>query len=233
MKFAVFCFLMFSMALLPLAQGENIPVSISQNGSYILVTNSLHTGLVLVNTNSGEHIVITESLGAGYFASFSPDNRFVCFKAFQVTETGLLQAPMLFDIAAQSSFPLWSWEPQTGTPTIAPDGKIAFTVGSDLIILNPAFDQTATFNLGHHVNLLAFSPDGRKIAFNDPDQQIVILNLTNGQQEVITDGQKAWWGPEFSPDGNKVLATSVDGEIICADRATGQITSLGMGESPN
>jgi len=209
------------------ALADPVPVCVSDDGSLVLLTNAFYDGLILLN-EKGESIAITEGVNAGYYASFSPDNSFVCYKGFQ----GSLQAPVLYDIQKGQNIILWTWVPLAGTPAVSVDGNIAFTIGSELILFNSQLEILETFDLGHHVNLLAFSPDGSRIAYNDITQQIVVLSLSDGTKQKVTDGKKDYWNPRFSPNGDKLLVSGVDGDILCAGLGEGSLKTLGKGESP-
>ena len=221
-------------ALCANAMGDNgaIPLDISDDGTYILVTGSNYNGLALVNTQNDESVLITNSLNAGYYASISPDNRYVCYKLIQPTKKGaLLQAPMLYDIEEQWNIPLSRETKLAGTPDISESGNIAYTVGNELFILDSELEIVSMFDLEHHVNLVALSPDGERVAFNNEKEQIVILNLSDGTMEPATDVSGSFWGPEFSPDGEKILVRSAAGGVFCKDLLIEKLSFLGKGES--
>ena len=195
----VFCVASLAMA------AEAKLVSISEDGSLILKAGSNNRGLILVDTASGEETLISSGLGAGNYASISPDNLYVCFKLIEAGKKGKrIQTPMLYDIENGALVPLAKPAGAAGTPAVSPDGKIAFTVGNILSILDANMNTIMTADLGHHVNLIAFSPDGQSIAYNNKAEQIVVMSL-NGDKEVVTDGGGAFWGPQFSPAGDKLL----------------------------
>lgn len=227
--FSILCLFLIAVAVC----GESLPVFVSDDGALALVTDSLHRGLSLVRVKSGEIIFVTSSLNAGYYATISPDNRFVCFKSTERTAAGIIQTPCLFDIAEERAFALWEPSPVCGTPAIAPNGSIAFTAGKDLILLDAGLNVLNIIDLGHHVNLLAFSPAGDQIAFNTAEHQIAIVDLSNGAIQIITDDAQSYWGAKFSPNGDKVLVRSADGGIFCANPQEGQFLAIGKGESPD
>ena len=66
--------IVFCIASLAMASGAKL-VSISEDGSLILKAGSNNRGLILVDTASGEETLISNGLGAGNYASISPDNQ--------------------------------------------------------------------------------------------------------------------------------------------------------------
>ena len=224
--FALFCIVAFA-----LASGAQL-VSVSEDGALVLKTISNNQGLILADTKSGKEIVVSNGIGAGTYASISPDNLYVCFKLIEIGRDGnRIQTPMLFDIENSILIPLANPSKVAGTPAVSPDGKIAYTVGNILYVLDPDLNTIMTADLGHHVNLIAFSPDGQSIAYNNPEEQIVVISL-NGDTKLVTNGEGAFWDPEFSPDGDKLLASTVDGRIFCIDQATGALQIVGKGSDP-
>ena len=152
------------MAASDAGRGE-IPVFVSEDNALLLKTGPSHQGLVLVDTANGKETLVATSRGAGYYASISPDNRYVCFKLIEDRPEGGRQfTPMLFDIAGGVLIPLAEPSSEAGTPVVSREGKIAFTVGNVLTVLGADFTRVATLDLGHHVNLLALAPDGSSVA---------------------------------------------------------------------
>ncbi len=85
------------------SEQEN-PVSVSDDGTFFLKSLAARKGLCLVNTETGDEVVITENTGAGYYASISPDNQYVCFKLLQKDKVGAFkQTPALYDTMTGAS----------------------------------------------------------------------------------------------------------------------------------
>ena len=213
-------------------QGGGIPVSLSEDYAMLLKTGDHHQPLVLVETAGGGEVVVARGRGAGRYASISPDKKYVCFKLIQFDSTGNRSSvPMLYHIAANEYIPLMMPARDAGTPVVSENGTIAFTSGRQLTVLDSTFRPLATLDLGHHVNLLALSPDGKRVAYNNTEEQIVVQSLS-GEAQVVTDGQGGYWGPQFSPKGDRLLARSVDGKVLSIDLGTGATALIGRGENP-
>jgi|GEM_PF-4394282 len=210
----------------------NLPVFVSESGNQILLTGERHTGLVLANLSTNENIVISSIKGTGYYASISPDEKFVCYKTFKHTPQGTLQKSMLFDIKAKREIALNEWSPLAGTPAVSSNSLIAYTTGNKLYIKDEQFRLISTSELRNHVNLLSFSPDGLKIALNNKHEQIVILDIQAETREIISPKEGNFWGPLFSRTEEKLLFNSVDGKIFCKNlKAEKEAVIIGEGSS--
>ncbi len=193
---------------------EDIPVAIHEGRNLLLVTDSRHKGLTLINTGLSQQVQITDGMNAGYEAVISPDGRYVGYKAFQDNAAGVrLQAVMLYDIATKENLNLSGWQSRTGTPAFSANGKVGFTVGQTLFVLNSQLSMDGKFDLEGVANLVNFSADGGRIVYSALEGQVHALALSNGKDEILTQDNRNFWGPAFSPDGKKVLARTVDGDL--------------------
>ena len=92
-------------------------------------------------------------------------------------------------------------------------GQIAYTVGERLIVLNGDLKPAFEAELGTVANVLAFSPDGRRLAFSDPEEVISWIDVKTGQRGGPPAGGLRGYQPRFSPDGQGLLARRSNGEI--------------------
>ena len=60
------------------------PIDVSPDGELLLLFLPAGQGFELVNTRTGQRDVVSGTPNTGYFASISPDKRYVCFKDFQI-----------------------------------------------------------------------------------------------------------------------------------------------------
>lgn len=205
-----------------------VPVDATADGTYVLMTNDYYHGLALVNNLTGQSTVITDGRNAGYYATISADQRYVCYKAFKEERSQFLQAAMIYDIASGQSIALTEWASLVGTPAVAADGTIAVTRGNDLLLMNAHRAIVDVIEIGYHVNLLSFNGDGQKIAFNNDEGQIVVLDRSQKSMKVV-DGKNLYWGPKFSPKGDQLLAPTVNGYTALVD-LNGEIKSFVKGQ---
>lgn len=192
---------------------EDIPVALHEARQLLLVTDFAHKGLTLIHTGLSGQARITDGVNAGYDAAISPDGRYVSYKAFQETEGAMLQAAMLYDIQAKQTLNLSGWQARTGTPSVSSTGKVGFTVGRSLFVLDAKLALEGKFELDGTANLVDFSADGRRVAYSALEGQVHALDLSSGKDERLTRDGRHFYGPAFSPDGKRLLASTADGDV--------------------
>ena len=205
-------------------------VPIDTTNDYMLVTNNFNHGLALVDNQSGKSVTITDGRNAGYYARISPDQNYVCYKEFLAEGDSYLQKPMLYNIKTGRTVGLTNWSPLAGTPAVALNGTIAYSVGNELVLLDAKFNQVKSVNLGYHVNLFDFSKDSQKIAFNNAEGQVVVMNV-NGMGMRVVSSTNMLWGPKFSPNGDKIMAPTIDGQTALIDATTFEIKAMEKGQA--
>jgi autotransporter-associated beta strand protein len=208
---------------------EPAPVDISQDGELLLLFLAGNQGFELANTTTGERDTVSQTPNTGYFATISPDKKYVCFKDFQPANGRLLQVPVLYDIARKKQVPLADPALAAGNPVASSLGQIAYTLGSQLVILNADLSRAMETDLGALANVLAFSPDGRRLAFSDPNETVSWIDLGTGKLGGPPAGALSGYQPRFSPDGQGLLARRSNG-VITAWRA-GLSRSFGPAET--
>ena len=215
------------------AESSVIPLDLTQDGELLLITDSLRYNLTIFNTQTEETIEITNSRGAGYYASFSPDEKYVCYKYIKQNENGQIESsPALFSLKTSKTTFLGKPSKITGTPAVSPDGKIAYTIEDELIVLNPDMSEYLRKNLGFHVNLMAFSSDGFSLFYPDMNQQIVEFDLKSMEKKKISNDQSAsFWGPVVSPNGEYISYQSAAGNLFAYEKASKKTYSVGKGEN--
>jgi hypothetical protein len=199
----------------------DVPVAVHEGTGRVLVTDSLDRGLTLLHADGSDPIRVTGGTNAGYGASISPDGRYVCYKGFKDSSGARLQAALIFDIEAGEIVNLSGWRPRVGTPSMSPDGKVGFTIGRMLHILDAGWQRVRTVELEGTANLIGFSPDGRRVAYPDEEARLRVLELAEGKDVLLTLDGRGFWGPAFSPDGARLLASTADGDVAVIPSAPG------------
>src|ERR1017187_3102978 len=207
------------------------PIDVSPDGELLLLFLPTGQGFELVNTRTGQRDIVSGTPNTGYFASISPDKRYVCFKDFQVVGSDRLQVPVLYDIAGKQEVPLDKPAPAAGNPVASARGQIAYTVGSQLVVLNADLSRFMDVDLGALVNVLAFSPDGGRLAFSDPSETLSWIDLESGARVRLPAAGVHGYQPRFSPDGQALLARSSNDEITAAHLSTGVTRSFGRAQA--
>ena len=216
----------------PAATASSVPVALSADRQYVLVTSAGGNGLRLLDTTTRHTQRITDQPHTAPFASISPDERYVCYKAFVPAASGLAQVPTLFDVRRGTSVALCSPAPLAGTPVASRDGRIAFTVGRDLVVLASDLTHRTSVTLRERANLLSFSPDGRQIAVAFDRGGIAVGGAEDLAFREIVPGHVAAAPPQWSPDGERLAYRTADAQVVTVELATGAWTGHGEGEEP-
>jgi autotransporter-associated beta strand protein len=232
----------FTTAMLPPASAQaapplaletavSTPIDVSPDGELLLLFVPGLQGFEIVNTRTGERDLVSQTPCTGYFAAISPDKQYVCFKDFPQVAGRRLQLPMLYHIAQKKLVPLGDPAPAAGNPVVSSRGQVAYTVGEQLVVLNADLSPFLQLNLGAVVNVLAFSPDGGRLAFSDPNELISWIELDTGKRGAVPAGSVHGYQPRFSPKGQSLLARSANGEITACRLSDSAARSFGRAES--
>ncbi len=224
---------------LPVAQSTGpamVPVSITNDGRWMLTTDDQHAGLYLTNLETEFTRTITRSYNTGYYASFTPDGTRVAFKAFrpdESAEAGIFeQAAFLHDVATNRTHRITAWSPVVGTPAASVSGRIAVAVGDDIVILSRDLRQLSRYDVGHCSNLIAWSPDETQIAFGNENDHPSLLDLATGEVRVLINDAQSHYGPVFSPSGEHILFRTFTSYFSVIELASGKVYRHGFGEQP-
>lgn len=206
----------------------------SPDGRHVAMSGQDGQGVYVLELDTGDCLRITDAPSSGYAVNFSPDGQRLGFKLL-IPQTGRafpLQQPIVFEIGERLLTPLCEPVARAGVPSFAADGTLAYTVDRRLRILRPS-GQTATYTLDHYANLTPISPDGKKVAFNNADEAICILDLGTGKITALTPPGVSCFGPRWSPDSVRLAVSTIAGTLMSVDVARGQICELDRGTSPS
>jgi len=199
----------------------------SPDGSRIAFSGPDGRGLHAYDLRSGELLTITEQLSAGYAARWSPDGSRLGFKLFVDDKRRAMpwQVPVVLDVATHQLTALSEPVARAGVPTFAADGRIAASVGEQVVLFDATGKPIARHMVGVYANLTAMSPDGERVAFNDDHDAIWLLETASGRRTRVTsDG--AWYNPVWSPDGGRLLVHGISGRLACIDPDRGATVEL-------
>jgi len=211
--------------------GAALPMDISPDGELLLLVLPGGQGFELINTRTGQRDIVSLTANTGYFATVSPDKRHVCFKEFRQVGGRLFQMPSLYDIAQRKQVALCEPAPVAGNPAASTRGHIAYTLGEQLIVLNPDLSRFVEIQLGAVVNVLAFSPDGRWLAFSDGSETVSLLEVVTRARVALPANRLRGYQVWFSPDGQSLLGRGSSGEITACRIAGGVSRSFGLAAS--
>lgn len=216
---------------LALVTAVSTPIDVSSDGGLLLLFMPGLKGFELVNTQTGRRELVSSTPCTGYYATLSPDKRFVCFKDFQTVDGQRLQVPCLYEIARKKVIALAQPARLAGNPVMSNRGQIAYTLGENLMVLNPDLKKAMQLQLGEGINVLAFSPEGRRLAFGDAHEKISWLDLDTGQRVTLPFDRLHGSQPRFSPKGQSLLARSANGEVRGCTLDGSQARNFGRAET--
>lgn len=171
------------------------PIDVSSDGELLLLFLPNARGFALVNTLTGQRNIVSDTPNTGYYATISPDKRYVCFKDSQQAGDVRLQVPALCDIAGQKVVLLDKPAPAVGNPVASSRGQIACTVGRQLIVLNADLNRAMECDLGTSVNIMTFSPTGDGLHSVIPTRRFAALTWTRGSSPQCRRQACAVTGP--------------------------------------
>jgi Tol biopolymer transport system component len=141
------------------------------------------------------------------------------------------------------------WTVPAGPPVqlsrVSPDGRnVAFARGSDVMLRELATGRerrVAHFESGTPGPTMAWSPDGRRVAFEfrDAAKEIRVVNADGTGMRTLMAGHRSWARVlDFSPDGSRILASRGEGTgagdtvVFWLDAADGSRNDLVVREGP-
>ena len=177
----------------------------------------------LYELNNGIIKSFAEYPGSGRFYEIK-NNKLFFKKIFEKT---LLQAPAYIDLVTGKEFLLYNPEKLVGQPNMSDNGIIVFSVGNKIMVKNTVTGAEKFFNISDYANLVRISPNGTMIAYNNANDELILLNLSDGAKQVFTD--QGFVYPVWSPDSRKISYSSTTGYLYVYDLITGNTYFLGKG----
>jgi Tol biopolymer transport system component len=216
-----------STEMLSYTRGITNPI-ISPSGTHVVFSGEDYQGLYLLDLVSEKTLTIVKNPGAGYGANFSANGNKIGFK--QIDKNGL-QQPAYYDVTNQKIVTLFEKSIAAGVTTFSKNGRIAFTVGKSVIVLNEKLTEIYRYDLNNYANLAPISPDARKIVYNDANDQLFILDLETGDKTQLTFGDQSYFNPIWSHDSKKVAFSSINGFVFTIDIEGKNLFEIGRGSS--
>ena len=189
-------------------------------------TNNYSSAVYLVK--NGSPVELLSAPGCGSYYTFSVDGRQIGLK---LVDDGGNQIPAVYDLSTQTLTTLSAPTGRAGQVSFSRNGRIAYTRGEQLIVIDGTGEQT--YPLGTYANLAPLSPDGSSVVYNDNNDQLWLFKFEAGERFLISDGKLGYFNPNWSPDGSKILSSSLNGFIRVYDLETKRTFDLGEGNHPS
>ena len=199
--------------------------------SRLLVTSGFHPVLQVWDLATGEAIRrLSGHTGFANMTSFSPDGRRLCTYSWDPDDRtvrfwDMATDQVLFGPIKEPSAIYYGALSRDGRrlATAGADGKVRVydtATGADTGLVN---------DYGDAVTAVAFSPDGRRIAYaggswawsRSQDTSIRIWDLVSGDTKRLAGHKQAVYGVAWSPDGGLLVSCGFDGKIKAWDPDSG------------
>lgn len=189
------------------------PMSIQSVADGVIFSNEYYSAIYHV-TDKGLDTLMNGP-GAARYIQVSPNGLEISCK--EIRPDGL-EAPVIIDLNSGTLHRLHTPVAQCGQISYARTGEKAFTIGRELHILTNQSEEI--IDLGYYSNLVQLSPDGTQAAFNDANDNIILIDRTSHSKQLITPVNKGYFNPQWSHDGHYLCYQSLDGNIFVWDHQT-------------
>lgn len=199
----------------------------SPDGSLLALTGAKHTGIYLMDPETGHIQTVTEEASAGYRMAWSEDGKYIAYKAV-VDPQALHKAVKLADLETGEILQLSGRSGDVGAPTWFPDGRIGYSYEGDFQIVDIRGNVTETIP-GIASNVATVSPDGQWILYNDDQDRIWAYHTSDGERfQTTPDGQR-FFNPVWSPAEPVAIVNQLGGPFYLLDIISGTMTLLDDG----
>jgi Tol biopolymer transport system component len=207
-------------------------LKISPQGNKIIFSHQEISGFHILDLSNYKTQLIENNKFSAYGASFSPDGKYIAYKKFVLKDNLKFQQPVLYDIENEKTFALFEPVNRCGTPSVSIRGKIVFTIGKILHVLNAVDVQEKTINLPSYTNLTRISPNSEFVVFNDKKDRLWLLNIRTEEKRLLTETGQGYFEPLWSLDNTKIAASTMSGELIVFDIQRNSKILIGKGKHP-
>ncbi|MCK4813956.1 MAG: PKD domain-containing protein [Candidatus Marinimicrobia bacterium] len=187
-------------------------------------TDSMRSKIYFYN---GELETLLTGPGVGYYYTFSPNQTMLGFKLRDMP--GGLEAPAYLNMETRKITVLHEPVSCAGQVYFSAEGDIAYTIGNTLFIKKN--NLRISYDLGNYANIVPISPDAEWAIYNEPDDQLWIINLQNSTKQCITQSRYGNVMPAWSPNSKYISYSSLDGNVKIYDISQDKTINLGQGSN--
>lgn len=181
-------------------------------------------GSAIYITRNGQMEKLTDTRGSGLFYSISPKRNSIGFK--DINNNGQ-QRPALVNINNGEIRYLSNYTVHAGQPSFMDNGTVAFTLNTRLVL-----SDGREYELGVYSNIAPVSPDGKFVCYNDDNDQLWLLDLSNSNRQKISTDEGGYYYPQWSGNSHYILYLGFDSKIWVYNVETGSNTMIAEGHEP-
>jgi hypothetical protein len=192
----------------------------------LIFTNNHGSAIYLRNDKSVQKLI--ETPGCGNYYNLSSEKTLLGFKL--ISSDGM-QQPAIIDLKSGKIKKLHKPVALCGQVSFSDKGHIAFTIGNQLIVTNGP--QSNNYQLKNYANLAPISPDGNHVVYNSKNDELILFDLSTGNQTNFTPKNQPAYNPVWSPNGNLIAYSSIANDIFIYNINNNSTTLVGHGETPS
>ncbi|MDD3875778.1 MAG: T9SS type A sorting domain-containing protein [Bacteroidales bacterium] len=188
-----------------------------------IVTDNYNNAIYKISDGNIQKLI--SSPGCGRYFNISPDKKMIGFK---LINENALQTPAIYNIAEDEIILLHEAVSQCGQVVFTANNSPCFTIGQTLFILNK--NDVQTYYLGAYSNIIAVSPDAHFVVYSNAHDELVLRNLLNNEEKLISTSGRMSVYPQWAPDGKKIIYQSDN--VFVYDLENNTTYDLGQGLAP-
>lgn len=217
----------------PLKMEESVyhPI-LSPDGNHLLYSQDDYRGLKMYDLNNNDITEISDNIGAGFNASFSPDGKSVYFKNSKIIDklrnTNLMEHRVA-DKSAVEVLPMSREKAEiatfrnkvmikSGTHRIGIEktSVMAYNDYNKIVVIKAGTDReiSPVADVHSYMNV-SVSPDGSKILFSEPYKGVFTCNLDGSNLKSYGRGANPKWA---SDDTILMIKSKDDGYMVLESR---------------
>ncbi len=204
-----------------------LSLDISPDGNSLALPHFATIPIWDLNFPEEPQSIDTDQFDQTYFTRFAPDGETLYVGGFGTFSRWSLENPYT---------PIITYPHTIRSLEVSPDGEFAVIAIEEgdifdysLYIMDVDSGAISQKFEGHTsaVNIMDFSPDGRRIVSSSFDMTARIWHLESGTMLHILEGHEGVVSSaDFSPDGTMVATTSTDGSVRLWDAASGEVVQV-------
>lgn len=206
---------------------EFICPAFSPDGGHIAVTRVDWSGIWILSPEGTDVRQLTADPGAGYRFTWSPDGRYIAYRAEELVNGKRYFAIRVVSVDDRSTVEIAGLERFLGTPRWTPDGCVIFQA-----------DREGSLGQVRVVSDIDSGPEQRMahlVAIASPELEIWVCDAESERRTVVSNPGERCFDPVLSPAGDRICYSvlSDGGSIAVAGVDGSERVNLGYGSNPS